>query len=93
MSGGQIINTSEIDNYPGFISTTGSELSIKLREHAEACNTSFIQDNVLEIRKENGIFSVKCDKETYSAKTVIAACGAVRKSSAPRASSGLQAAE
>lgn len=79
LSGGQIINTSEIDNYPGFISTTGSELSIKLREHAEACNTSFIQDNVLEIRKENGIFSVKCEKETYSAKTVIAACGAVRK--------------
>lgn len=79
LSGGQIINTSEIDNYPGFISTTGSELSIKLREHAEACDTGFIQDNVLEIRKENGIFSVKCEKEAYLSKAVIAACGAVRR--------------
>ncbi|WP_206425704.1 FAD-dependent oxidoreductase [Ruminococcus sp. Marseille-P6503] len=79
LAGGQIVNTSEVDNYPGFIRTTGAELSQKLREHAEDCRTDFITDCVSKIKKQSDRFEIKGEKETYYSKTVIAACGAARK--------------
>ena len=35
MSGGQIVNTSEVDNYPGLPGVGGFELAQKMREHAK----------------------------------------------------------
>ena len=35
MSGGQILNTYEVDNYPGLPGISGFDLGVKLREHAE----------------------------------------------------------
>ena len=34
LAGGQIINTYEIDNYPGIPAVSGSELSSRMEEHA-----------------------------------------------------------
>lgn len=34
VSGGQMLNTSEIDNYPGFIGESGAELAMAMRTHA-----------------------------------------------------------
>lgn len=79
LAGGQIINTVEVDNYPGFIKVTGTELSQKLREHADHCKTDFIADCVNKIKKQRYYFEIKGEKETYYSKAVIAACGAVRK--------------
>ena len=38
--GGQIVNASEIENYPGFTSIRGSELVEKIRQQAELFGAS-----------------------------------------------------
>ena len=35
VSGGQIINTSEVDNYPGIYGVSGMELANRFKTHAE----------------------------------------------------------
>ena len=51
MGGGQILNTYEVDNYPGIPKTSGFELGTQLRKHAEAVGTEFIQTEVQSIEK------------------------------------------
>ncbi|WP_236354677.1 thioredoxin-disulfide reductase [Konateibacter massiliensis] len=76
MSGGQILNTYEVDNYPGYKGINGFDLGMKLREHADELGSTFIEADVKEIRVENGIKTVVTEKESYEAKTVIIATGA-----------------
>ena len=49
MGGGQILNTYEVDNYPGLPASSGFEIGMQLRKHAEAVGTEFVQAEVLEI--------------------------------------------
>lgn len=46
VSGGQMMNTSDIDNYPGFLSVDGFALSTKMREHAEGLGAVFVTEQV-----------------------------------------------
>ena len=39
--GGQILNTYEIDNYPGFPGATGAELAEAMRTHCEKLGVEF----------------------------------------------------
>jgi len=77
MSGGQILNTYEVDNYPGLPGISGFDLGMKLREHADKLGAVFAEDTVtgLEV-KEDGVKQVICAGATYEAKTVIIAGGA-----------------
>ncbi len=77
MSGGQILNTSAVDNYPGFLGIGGFELGQKFREHADELGVSFVTDSVksLEVR-EDGIKRVVCGENSYLARTVVIASGA-----------------
>ena len=43
MSGGQIVNTSEVDNYPGLPGVGGFELAQKMREHAQKSGVTFVK--------------------------------------------------
>jgi thioredoxin reductase (NADPH) len=52
LSGGQIINTYEVDNYPGTPGISGFELSTKFREHADKLDTEFIDGEVIEFALE-----------------------------------------
>lgn len=85
MSGGQIVNTSEVDNYPGLKGIGGFELAMKLREHCDGCGVSFRDGKVTEVKKqEDGFLVVLEDGTTYSTKTVLFATGAKhRKLSVP----------
>ena len=77
MSGGQIINTYEVDNYPGLQGINGFDMVVKFREHAEKLGAKFVEDSVLQlIPEENGNRKVVCKKETYETKSVIIASGA-----------------
>jgi len=77
MSGGQIINTYEVDNYPGLPGINGFDLAVKFRGHAEKLGAEFTEDKVKDlIPEENGNKKVICEKETYETKTVIIASGA-----------------
>ena len=78
MSGGQILETSEIDNYPGIPGTSGFELAQKFREHAEACGTEIIENIKIEdFRKIDGGFELVFDgNKTMETKTILIATGA-----------------
>lgn len=76
ISGGQIMNTGDIENYPGFPSVTGFELSEKLTQHAKDLGTPILNDQVLKVEKKDALFEITCAETKLTSKTVIAACGA-----------------
>ena len=85
MSGGQIINTYEVDNYPGLPGLSGFDLSVKFREH---CDKLGVEHKNGEVSKMSLTGKVKeivlTSEETIQAKTVILATGAkYRKLGAP----------
>lgn len=76
LSGGQIINTYEIDNYPGTPGISGFELSTKFREHADKLETPFVNGEVTDFILEGNIKVITLDNGTqYKAHTVIIATG------------------
>lgn len=85
MSGGQVNDTYEVDNYPGLPGMNGIDLGMKLREHAEKLGATFVRTKVLKIEADGeGAWLVTGKKETYHTKTVILATGAHhRKLGAP----------
>ena len=77
MSGGQIINTYEVDNYPGLYHMGGFDLAMKFREHADALGASFVTGEVEKIEEISGGKKVICkDGTEYETKTVILSGGA-----------------
>lgn len=79
VSGGQIVNTYEVDNYPGIPGIGGFELGEKLREHAEGAGAVFAECEVTGIEGEPGNYVVQTDKETYQSRSVIVATGATHR--------------
>lgn len=78
LSGGQIINTYEVDNYPGTPGISGFDLSMKFREHADKLDTTFISGEVTGFRLEEDIKVVTLDDgKEYRSKTVVIASGGV----------------
>ncbi|MBR6811330.1 FAD-dependent oxidoreductase [Candidatus Saccharibacteria bacterium] len=73
--GGQIVNASKIDNYPGMPHVSGAEFSDKLQEQAEELGAEIIFDEVLCFSKKEDVFELK-GEEIYNAKAVVLACGA-----------------
>ena len=76
LSGGQILNTYEVDNYPGLPKISGIELGQKMREHANQQQISFVTESVKEIISEDDVKRVVTNKNTYETRTVILAMGA-----------------
>lgn len=76
MSGGQILNTYEVDNYPGLPGISGFDLGQKLREHADRLGAEFVEDTVIRTELKDKVKKVFCENSTYEAKTVIIAAGA-----------------
>lgn len=78
MSGGQVVNTYEVDNYPGLPGIGGFELGMKFREHAEKLGAQFINIEAKHIGQEDEgrVKVIYTDGEEYRARTVILAMGA-----------------
>lgn len=77
MSGGQIINTYEVDNYPGLFHMGGFDLAMKFREHADALGATFVTGEVEKIEAVAKGKKVVCkDGTTYETKTIILSGGA-----------------
>lgn len=76
MAGGQILNTYEIDNYPGIPDLSGPELAMKMHEHAMKYNVESVFDEVLELKIDGDIKEVVTGGNTYKAKTVMLSTGA-----------------
>ena len=73
--GGQMILANEIENYPGFQSIKSFELIQKIKDQAVSFGTELINEEVIKIEKQNNIFSVHTNKQTYQGKTVIITMG------------------
>lgn len=79
MSGGQIINTYEVDNYPGLPGLGGFELGMKFREHADKMEAAFVTAEVKGVKKTENGYQVETDRENYETKTVVFAMGATHR--------------
>ena len=79
VSGGQILNTYEVDNYPGLPGIGGYDLGIKLREHADKLGAVFAQDRAVKVEDLGEVKRVIGEENTYEAKTLIVATGAVHR--------------
>ena len=76
MPGGQMADTEDIENFPGFESILGADLSNKMFEHAKKFGAEYAYGDVKEITVEGDFKIVKAGEKTYKTKTVIIATGA-----------------
>ena len=77
MSGGQVLNTSEVDNYLGMPGINGFDMGMKFREHADAAGAEFRNAAVTSIRDSGEVKVVETsDGTSYEAKALILATGA-----------------
>lgn len=77
--GGQIVNTYEVDNYPGMPGISGVDLGEAMGAHAEKMGISPLRENVLSIEDAGDVKIVRTKKHEYKTKTVILACGAAHR--------------
>lgn len=78
--GGQIIWTSEIENYPGIKLTKGAKLATKMYDQARSFGVETRAAEVNKIiKKENGNFIIQTNNEKFETKTIIIAMGLVPK--------------
>lgn len=77
MGGGQVIDTSEVDNYLGMQGISGFELGQKFRQHADALGVTFQGGRVVSIHDEKDKKTVEmADGARYEARALILAGGA-----------------
>ena len=76
VNGGQIIDTYEIDNYPGLPGLSGMDLAMKMAEHAEKLGVETVNAFVQSLDLNGPVKKVITDEGTYEAKAVIIASGA-----------------
>lgn len=75
--GGQITWSPRVENFPGFLSVTGTELGDKLLEQAMEQGTEVELEEVTALSRNNGVWAVSCDSgAAFEAKAVIVAAGA-----------------
>lgn len=76
--GGQMNLTHELDNYPGFVSISGADLSEKMHKHAEelGCKFSFDIIQSIEGGGNNAGFCLSSSLQSYECTALIIATGA-----------------
>lgn len=77
--GGQIVDTYEVDNYPGLPGINGMDLGEKMTAHAEKLGLSPLRENVISVEDEDGIKVIRTKKNEYRARAVILAFGAAHR--------------
>ena len=76
MSGGQVLNTYEVDNYLGLPGINGFDMGMKFREHAEKMQAEFMEADVLGVEDSEDCKLVKTAEGDFEARAVIIASGA-----------------
>ncbi|MGT2812243.1 thioredoxin-disulfide reductase [Streptococcus minor] len=74
--GGQMNNTADIENYPGYELISGPELAEKMYEPLEKFGVEHLFGQVVEVQVEGPVKKVITEDDTFEAKTVILAMGA-----------------
>lgn len=78
-SGGQLMTTTEVENYPGFLEVTGPELMSHFRRQAEKFGTELLAEDVIAVDFRKRPFLVQGSDTTLLADSIIIATGATAK--------------
>ncbi len=79
-SGGQLMLTTDVENYPGFDSgIMGPDLMQIFKKQAEKFGTEIKTETINSIKKIDGGFILKSAKDSYEFKSVIISSGASAK--------------
>ncbi|CAI3249834.1 thioredoxin-disulfide reductase [Enterococcus cecorum] len=73
--GGQMNNTAEVENYPGFDSILGPDLALKMYDGINQFGVEHGYGNVVEVKDHQDYKEVITDDASYEAKVVIIATG------------------
>ncbi|MEZ0312568.1 MAG: thioredoxin-disulfide reductase [Myxococcota bacterium] len=80
LPGGQLMTTTEVENYPGFPEgVTGPELMLHFRKQSERFGTRILTQDVEKVDLSKRPFTVVSDGVTHKAHAVIIATGAAAK--------------
>lgn len=75
MPGGEVNNTADVENYPGFKLISGPELANHFYESSMGFGAEFVYDNVTSLEVSDLQKIVHTDKTSYQAPVVIIATG------------------
>ena len=78
-AGGQLTTTTEVENYPGYLTIGGSALMDKMREQSIHCGTRIITETVDKLDLSQRPFKVWAEGKEYQAKALIISTGATAK--------------
>jgi thioredoxin reductase (NADPH) len=77
LPGGQLMTTSEVENYPGFPNGIfGPELMMNMRQQAERFGTSIIDDEVLKVDFKIHPFLISTHSESFEGRAILLCTGA-----------------
>lgn len=76
MYGGQIINTPQVENYPGIENISGASFATNLYNQAKGLGAEYMNGKVTEIKDCGDTKKVTLNENSYTAKSVIIATGA-----------------
>lgn len=77
LPGGQLMTTSEVENYPGFPNGIfGPELMMNMRQQAERFGAKLLDDEVVEVDFKRRPFGVRTQGQEFRSESVIICTGA-----------------
>lgn len=74
--GGQMANTEDVENYPGYDSILGPDLSNKMFEHSKNFGATYAYGDIKEIIEGKEYKTIIAGKKEYKARSIILATGA-----------------
>lgn len=77
--GGQVANTEDVENYPGFDHILGPELSNKMFEHAKKFGAEYAYGDIKDVIDHGDYKTVLAGDKEYKTKAVIITTGAQYK--------------
>ncbi|TWT03316.1 thioredoxin-disulfide reductase [Planococcus sp. CPCC 101016] len=77
--GGQMANTEEIENYPGFEHILGPDLSTKMFDHAKKFGAEYAYGDVTEVIDGEEFKTIKAGSKEYKTRAIIVTTGAEYK--------------
>ena len=79
-AGGQLMLTTEVENYPGFVDgIMGPELMETMRKQAARFGTEYLTDNVTSVDLSKAPFEIAMGSQSISAHSIIISTGAKAK--------------
>jgi thioredoxin reductase (NADPH) len=77
LPGGQLMTTSEVENYPGFPNGIfGPELMMNMRQQAERFGSVVVDDEVIKVDFKKRPFTITTHAETHTAEATLVCTGA-----------------